>query len=103
MRRGERFSGFPGIIADDVAVSVASGGIRDRQQEVLSTADVAVARLYRTLLRSARQVQQGGAPVGLDVPVDLSKVVGANGPLMGGQAWSSLVPGHVVTTGAKAA
>ena len=98
MRRGERFSGMPGIVADDVAVSVSAGPLRDRSHETLSSADVAVNRLYRVLLRCARQVQRGDAPVGLDAKVDLSAVIGAHGAVSAQQPWQQLVPNHVSTS-----
>ncbi len=94
MRRGERFSGLSGIIEDDVAVSLASGPVRDRSQELLSSADAAVARMYRVLLRSVKQVEAGGAPVGLDTPVDTARIAGAHGRLPPGGDWRSLVPSH---------
>jgi phthalate 4,5-dioxygenase len=95
MRRGRTFSGLPGIIAEDVAVSVSAGLIRDRSREVLSTADVAIQRLYRTLLAIARKVESAETPIGLDGSVDDTKVVGANGQLAAGQPWQALAPGHV--------
>ncbi len=65
-----RFSGLPGIIAEDMAVSVSSGPIRDRSRERLSTADVAIQRLYRTLVGLARAVERGETPLGLSPDVD---------------------------------
>jgi phthalate 4,5-dioxygenase oxygenase subunit len=95
MRAGRTFSGLPGIIAEDTAVSVASGPIRDRTRERLSTADVAIQKLYRTLLGMARSVEKGETPVGLGPDVDDTTICGANGLLAPGQAWQSLTPGHM--------
>jgi phthalate 4,5-dioxygenase oxygenase subunit len=95
MRKGRTFSGLPGIIAEDVAVSVSAGIIRDRSREMLSTADVAIQRLYRTLLGIARKVENAETPVGLDGSVDDTKVIGANGQLAADQPWQALAPGHV--------
>lgn len=95
MREGRTFSGLPGIIAEDVAVSVSSGLIRDRSREMLSTADVAIQRLYRTLLSLARRVEQGQTPIGLGDDVDDSRICGANGVIAAGEPWQNLAPGHV--------
>jgi len=92
MRAGRTFSGLPGIIAEDVAVSVSSGAIRDRSRERLSTADVAIQRLYRTLAGLARSVQRGEVPLGLSDDFDDAKIAGANGVLNPGETWRSLVP-----------
>ncbi|MDB6001607.1 MAG: Rieske (2Fe-2S) domain protein [Rhizobacter sp.] len=95
MRRGERWSGLPGIIEDDVAVCVSSGPLRDRTLEVLSPADAAFNRLYRVLLKCATRAREGADPVGLDRPVDSTRIAGANGVLTEGRSWRDLVPGHV--------
>lgn len=103
MRAGRTFSGLPGIIAEDVAVSVSSGHIRDRSREMLSTADVAIQRLYRTLLSLARRVQQGQTPIGLGDDVDDTCICGANGLIAADQPWQSLAPGHVTRAQAAGA
>jgi nitrite reductase/ring-hydroxylating ferredoxin subunit len=95
MRAGRTFSGLPGIIAEDMAVSVSAGAIRDRSRERLSTADGAIQRLYRTLLGLAKSIEQGEAPIGLSPDVDDAKICGTNGVLATDQPWQSLVPGHV--------
>jgi phthalate 4,5-dioxygenase len=91
MRNGRTFSGLPGLVQEDMAVSVASGPIRDRSKEMLSAADVAVGRLYRVLLNSARQVMEGGDPIGVDRTIDTGSIKGAAGELAPGQAWQSLI------------
>jgi hypothetical protein len=94
MRAGRTFSGLPGIIPEDMAVSVSSGPIRDRSRERLSVADVAIQRLYRTLIGMARAAERGETPLGLDPNVDEARIFGVNGMLEAGQAWQSLAPGH---------
>jgi hypothetical protein len=59
---------------------------------MLSVADVALIRLYRSLLLSARNVQEGRDPVG--VGADVTRIAGANGRLDKGEDWRSLVPTH---------
>jgi phthalate 4,5-dioxygenase len=57
MRDGKSFSGLPGLIAEDCAVIVSSGAIRDRSREILTAADVGIAALYRSLLRLAKAAE----------------------------------------------
>jgi phthalate 4,5-dioxygenase oxygenase subunit len=54
MRDGRSFSGLPGLIAEDCAVLVSSGPIRDRSREIITGADVGIAALYRSLLKLAK-------------------------------------------------
>jgi hypothetical protein len=49
MRTGESFSGFVGLVADDVAVTASAGAIRDRANENLASSDLGIVRLYRRL------------------------------------------------------
>jgi hypothetical protein len=94
MRNGA-YSGLPIFFPEDSAMLVSSGVIRDRSKEMLSPGDVAIVRLYKTLLGIARQVEQGQEPTGLSV--DPAKVRGTHGFIAEGSAWQSLVPDHVVT------
>lgn len=95
MRAGKTFSGLPGIIPEDMAVSVSSGLIRDRSRERLSIADVAIQRLYRALIGMAHAVERGETPLGLAPDIDDTRIYGANGVLEAGEAWQGLTPGHV--------
>lgn len=92
VRANQSFSGLPGLIEEDVAVSVSAGPIRDRSREMLSVSDLAVGRLYRVLLKCARQVEHGLDPIGLDA--DAALVKGIQGDLAEGHDWRTLVPGH---------
>lgn len=58
MRDGRSFSGLPGLIQEDCAVLVSSGPIRDRTREIITGADVGIAALYRSLLKSARSAEK---------------------------------------------
>ena len=92
-RRGH-FTGLPSFTQEDAAVSMSSGPIRDRSKETLAAADVAVGRLYRTLLASSRNVKEGREPVGLRA--DTSKIIGVSGSLEPGTDWRILVPDHKI-------
>lgn len=91
MKRGH-FTGLPGFAQEDAAVSMSGGPIRDRSKEMLSHADAAIARLYRSLLSSAKQAANGELPIA--VHADVSKIAGACGVLKPGEEWRSLVPNH---------
>jgi phthalate 4,5-dioxygenase oxygenase subunit len=97
MRRGESWSGLPGLIEEDVAASVSAGPVRDRTTEVLAPADVGVARLYRTLLACAGAVERGETPPGLAPDIDWAGVVGTHG-VLDARGWQALLPGKTPAT-----
>ena len=87
MKSGRSFSGLPGVIAEDVAVSVSAGPIRDRTREMLSAADVAVSMLHRVLLASAKAAERGEDPIGVGEGIDTSTIQGKTIYLKGSQQW----------------
>jgi phthalate 4,5-dioxygenase len=91
MRSGRSWSGLPGLIEEDVVVSVASGAVRDRSRETLSASDVGVARLARSLLSCADAVEAGRAPLAQRAGMDWAGVVGTHGDL-GPGGWKALLP-----------
>ena len=90
MRRGESWSGLPGLIEEDVAASVSAGGLRERAAEVLAASDIGIARLYRTLQVCVDAVEAGGDPLGIRNGVDWSTVAGTHGVLQGAD-WRELL------------
>jgi phthalate 4,5-dioxygenase oxygenase subunit len=100
MREGH-FSGIRGFTQEDVAVSISAGPIRDRTKERLSVADLAIGRLYRSLLSCVSRIRENRDPVGL--LADASKIGGANGKLRGDADWRSLVPDHKATSSSVSA
>jgi phthalate 4,5-dioxygenase oxygenase subunit len=95
MARGKSFSGFSGIIPQDMAVTLTQGRLYDRANEHVTSSDLAAIRMRRLLIESARRVEQGEDPLGLDTSVDTLKIQGGAGPLEKNTAWQSLVPGNV--------
>lgn len=91
MRRGDSWSGLPGLIEEDVAVSVSAGPIRGRTKEMLSSADVAVVKLYRTLLGCVDAVEGGQPLPGQGVAVDWRNVVGSHGAVSTERPWRSML------------
>ncbi len=62
----------------------------------VTISDLAAVRMRRLLIDSARRVEEGGDPLGLDAAVETPKIEGAAGPLEKGAQWRSMVPGNVV-------
>ena len=89
---GGHFTGMASFTQEDAIVCVSAGGLRDRSREMLSTADLPIAQMYRTLIKSARSVDAGGLPVGLNVPTP--EIRGAHATLEPGTDWRTLVPRH---------
>lgn len=100
-QRAGHFTGFDSFTQEDAACSVSSGAIRDRSQEMLCAADMAIHRLYRALLSCARAVRDGQEIPALKA--DAGRVVGISGPIDPDQDWRSLVPQHRIVSGGRAA
>jgi phthalate 4,5-dioxygenase len=101
-QRDGHFTGFDGITQEDVACSVSSGAIRDRSQEMLSSADIAISRLHRTLLACARAARDQQAIPTLEA--DAGRAIGVSGAIGPDADWRQLVPHHkiVSVSGARA-
>jgi hypothetical protein len=100
-QRAGHFSGLHTFTQEDAACTVSSGTIRDRSQELLSTADLAITQLYRSLLGCAKGARQGG-----DIPAltaDVGSVIGTSGEIDPGQDWRSLVPHHKILSSPRLA
>ena len=92
MRAGHH-SGAAAIVQEDAFVCVSAGGLRQRDYEHLSTADAAVAQMYRTLLKSARQVEAGGKPIAYGMSV--ADLRGTHVTLPAGSDWRAVLPRNV--------
>ncbi len=93
-RMKDNWSGLNGIEQEDAAMSLSMGPIIDRSQEHLVPADRAVVALRKMLLRSAKNIEEGGDPVAM--PGDLTDV-GAPDAFIAASArptWQQLSPGH---------
>lgn len=69
MAHGDRPSGILGLISEDQAMQESMGLIYDRRREHLATSDLAVIRMRRIMLASARATERGEPPVGLAEPI----------------------------------
>ncbi len=96
VRKGH-FTGLHSFTQEDMAASVSGGAIRDRSKEMLSIADIAIGRLYRVLLNTAKRVAEGKGPIAIDA--DTHAIIGASATLDPGVNWHTLVPTHSVQRG----
>lgn len=90
LQRAGHFTGFDSFSQEDAACSVSSGALRDRTQEMLSAADIAIARLYRSLLacaKAARDKQEIPA-----LRVEVRKAIGISAEIGLDQDWRTLLP-----------
>ena len=91
-QRAGHFTGFDSFSQEDAACSVSGGAIRDRSREMLSTADIAISRLYRVLLACALAARESQDPPTLRA--DVSCVVGTSSEIGTDEDWRDLVPQH---------
>jgi phenylpropionate dioxygenase-like ring-hydroxylating dioxygenase large terminal subunit len=96
-QRAGHFTGFDSFTQEDAACGVSSGAIRDRSQEMLSTADIAISRLYRSLLAVAKASREGQPIAALEA--DVGRVVGTSAEIGPEQDWRTLVPQHKIVSG----
>lgn len=92
MRAGHH-TGLSSFVQEDAVVCISCGGLRDRSYEHLGTVDMAIAQMYRTLLKSAKQVAAGGKPIGHNLSV--AELRGARVTLPVGTDWRTAVPRNV--------
>ena len=75
MRRGESWAGIAGVNNEDAAVQESMGKLYDRSKEHLGTSDVAVIRMRRLMIESARRLARTGeSPLGLAQPVAYERI-----------------------------
>lgn len=90
-----KFSGFHSFTQEDSAMILSMGPIKDRTKELMAPVDMAVMRLYRTLIQMAKDQAAGKDPVGLHA--DPMRIFGRNGTLSQDADWRTLVPSHNIT------
>jgi len=90
LQRAGHFTGFDSFSQEDAACSVSSGALRDRSQEMLSAADIAIARLYRSLLACAKAARDKQEIPALRVQV--GKAIGISAEIGLDQDWRTLLP-----------
>jgi len=88
MQRGETWTGIAGVNMEDIAVEESMGPIFDRTKEHLGTSDIAVIRMRRLLIDSARALaEHGEPPVGVRRPVDYRRLRAEEGMLPLAAPW----------------
>lgn len=99
-QRNGHFTGFDGITQEDAACSISSGKIRDRSQELLCSSDLAISRLHRCLLATARAARdQQKIPA---LSSRLAEAIGVSGEIGPNDDWRTLVPHHRITSSPRA-
>ena len=92
MRAGHH-SGLASFVQEDALLCMSAGGLRSREVEYLGPADMAIAQMYRTLIRSATRVAEGGKPIGLGLSV--AGLRGGRFSLPLDMDWRDAVPGNL--------
>jgi phenylpropionate dioxygenase-like ring-hydroxylating dioxygenase large terminal subunit len=93
MKAGGPLSGIRGILVQDHAVGETQGRILDRSKELLGTTDLAVTVWRRQLIKSARALQESGAPppgTRGDIAYDLIRSEATN--LAADESWKTKLP-----------
>jgi phthalate 4,5-dioxygenase oxygenase subunit len=68
-RRGDTYTGLPGVATEDRAMTELMGPILDRSEEVLGSTDMSVIRLRRRFIGAAKALAEDGTPPpGVDDP-----------------------------------
>lgn len=75
MKSGESFTGIPGVLPEDIAMTMSMGAIYDRGREHLAPADKLIPAVRRHLIKAARDLQAGVEPTML--PADEALKLGA--------------------------
>jgi nitrite reductase/ring-hydroxylating ferredoxin subunit len=99
-QRNGHFTGFDSITQEDAACSISSGAIRDRSQELLCSADIAISRLHRSLLIAARAGRdQQEIPA---LRAEAGRAIGVSAEIGMDEDWRGLVPHHRITSPLRA-
>jgi nitrite reductase/ring-hydroxylating ferredoxin subunit len=93
-KSGMNYSGIPGVNTQDYAVQEGMGPVYDRTKEHLGTSDLAIISARRMLLKSIRDVQAGGDPIGAFA--DSSRVRPAEMVLPEDVRWQDAMQGELV-------
>jgi phthalate 4,5-dioxygenase oxygenase subunit len=101
MTAGTSWTGIDGANLQDIAVEESMGAIYDRTKEHLGTSDVAVIRMRRLLIDSARGLEQGGTPVGMGGMADLAALHVDEAVMPLDQPWEP-ISAHGALTGSEA-
>ncbi|CAG2157526.1 Phthalate 4,5-dioxygenase oxygenase subunit [Cupriavidus yeoncheonensis] len=95
-QRNGHFTGLDSITQEDAACSISSGTIRDRSRELLSTADIAISRLQRTLLACARAARDHKEIPALRA--EAGRAIGVSAEIGADEDWRQLVPHHRIVS-----
>jgi phenylpropionate dioxygenase-like ring-hydroxylating dioxygenase large terminal subunit len=86
-QRTELFSGVEHFVSQDFMVTESMGPVYERSAEHLGTTDKAIIRMRRLFLDSARKLEQGIEPIGLDASLPYDQIRSAERILEAGEDW----------------
>jgi phenylpropionate dioxygenase-like ring-hydroxylating dioxygenase large terminal subunit len=85
-RSGQTYTGIRGVGMQDTAMQESMGPIQDRTQEHLSSSDIAIVTLRHYLLRTIKDLGNGGNPPGLDLACHRERAETFRSPVPLGEA-----------------
>jgi hypothetical protein len=94
MKEKRSWSGFHGITQEDAVISTSMGPVYDRSTEHLVAADAAIVRLRQRLFDSVRRVEEGKAPIGVEL-ADMTRMRGFDVDIDEGASWRPHAAHHV--------
>lgn len=101
MDRGDQWAGMENGHLEDAGVQVSMGRIVDRTHEHMIPSDRAIAANRQLLLASARSVEAGGDPIGVQC-ADLTQVNATRLTIGGEQDWRAFIPNNYPLSDAPA-
>ncbi|MGW4340009.1 Rieske 2Fe-2S domain-containing protein [Rhodococcus koreensis] len=85
------FSGMTGNQVEDLGIQESMGPIEDRSREHLGTSDLAIIRMRRLILDSARKYAKGETPIGLGRNFSYEEIRAAEKMIEPGTSWKGQV------------
>jgi hypothetical protein len=90
VQRTVNYTGIYGVPQQDMAMTESMGAIYDRSHEHLGTTDRAIIRFRRMLIDSAKNLEKGIDPPGVDPAYPYHKIKGAERIIAAGDDWRVL-------------
>ena len=84
------YTGIPGTVQQDLAVTESMGSIYDRSSEHLGQTDLAIIRMRQLLLKAARDLEEGIEPPAIDPLLPYREIRSAEKILEAGEDWRRL-------------
>jgi nitrite reductase/ring-hydroxylating ferredoxin subunit len=89
-QRNRTYTGIPGVVQQDLAVTESMGAIYERNHEHLGTTDAAIIKMRSLLVRAAKELARGIEPRGLDPSYPYHLIRSAEKIISPGEDWRAL-------------